>query len=179
VLGLTGFGASACGGSGSTSSSPSTGPSSPHGQAHHSHPHRLAGPAVGTSQSVKTGGTVLVVRITHVLDPLRDGGAVVPPGMVPVGVLASVKDSGPAGYDGSATSNFSLHSGAGPASPVFVKTGPCQTDVQDFMNAIGAGEVRSGCVAYAVPSGQRTLSVRFSPNQGPAGLTRTWIVRVR
>ena len=31
------------------------------------------------------------------LDLLRGGGATVPPGMVPVGVLASVKDAGPAG----------------------------------------------------------------------------------
>jgi hypothetical protein len=98
--------------------------------------------------------------------------------MIPVGVLATVKDAGPTGFDGSATSNFSLRSGAGPASPVFVKSGPCQTDVQDFMNAISDGELRTGCVAYAVPAAEKTLTVRFSPNPGRARLTRTWVAHV-
>jgi hypothetical protein len=133
---------------------------------------------VGRSQTVRTGGTVLVVKIARVLDPLHGGDATVPPGMNAVGILATVRDAGPAGYDGSATSNFSLHSAAGPASPVFVKSGPCQTDVQDFMNAISAGELRTGCVAYAVPVAQKTLTVRFSSNQGRAELSRTWVAHV-
>jgi hypothetical protein len=96
--------------------------------------------------------------------------------MTAVGVQATVTDRGPGGYDGSATSNFSLRSASGQASPVFVAHGICQTGVQDFMNAIGAGETRSGCIAYAIPIGQKPLSVRFSPNLAISRQSLTWVV---
>jgi hypothetical protein len=136
-------------------------------------------PGVGAAQSIRAPGTTLIVRITSVVDPLRGSRAAVPPGMTAVGVLASVKDSGPAGYDGSDTSNFSLRSESGTASPVFVPSGICETDVQDFMNEIGPGETRSGCIAFAVPSGQRPLSVGFTPNQANSHMSRTWFMTPR
>lgn len=136
-------------------------------------------PGVGVAQSIRAPGTTLIVRITSIVDPLRVSRAPVPPGMTAVGVLASVKDSGPAAYDGSATSNFSLRSESGTASPIFVPSGICETGVQDFMNEIGPEETRSGCIAFAVPAGQRPLSVRFTTNQATSRVSRTWFMTPR
>lgn len=134
-------------------------------------------PPVGTAQRVPAAGTTLVVTITSVIDPLRGSGAQVPAGMKAVGVLVSVRNLGPGGYDSSATGDFSLLTSAGQASPVYVPNGPCQTPLQDFMNAISAGELRMGCVAFAVPSGQAQSTVRFTPNGGSTGHGRLWAVR--
>ncbi len=120
----------------------------------------------------------MLVTITSLLDPLRGSGATVSPGMKAVGVLASVRDAGPAGYDGSATSDFSLRSTAGLASPVFVRAGPCKTQVQDFMNAIGADELRTGCVAFSIPTSHPPISVRFTPD-GNTHDSRSWLVPSR
>ena len=124
-------------------------------------------------------GTTLIVTVSSVIDPLRGAGVKVPPGMKAVGVLVSVRNAGPGGYDSSATGDFSLLSRAGLAAPVFVPAGPCQTPLQDFMNAISAGELRTGCVAFAIPSAQAPRAVRFSPDGGAAGHRRSWIVASR
>lgn len=134
-----------------------------------------AGPRVGAALRLRARGATLIVRIIAVIDPLHGGRVALTPGTRAIGVLASVRDLGPQGYDGSATSNFSLRSEAGEASPVFVPSGRCQTLVQDFMNAIGAGELRTGCVAFAIPKAAAPLAVRFAPDQGSAG-GRSWLI---
>jgi hypothetical protein len=117
--------------------------------------------------------------VTSLIDPLRSSGAKVPQGTRAVAVLVSVRNAGPGGYDSSATGDFSLASAGGPAAPVFVPAGRCQTPLQDFMNAISAGELRIGCVAFAVPSGQAPSTVRFAPDGGKTGHTRSWVVAGR
>jgi hypothetical protein len=133
-------------------------------------------PGVGRAQRVRALGTTLVVMVTSVIDPLRGSGASVPPGTRPAGVQVSVRNAGPGGYDSSATGDFSLLSATGPAAPAFVARGPCQTQDRDFMNAISAGQMRMGCVSFALPAGQRPTTVRFSPNGGRAGHRVTWAV---
>jgi hypothetical protein len=140
-------------------------------------PSAARAPGVGRAQRTRALGTTLVVTVTSVLDPLRGSGASVPPGTTPVGVEVSVRNAGPGGYDSSATGDFSLLSAAGPAAPAFVSKGPCQTQDRDFMNAISAGELRTGCVSFALPNGQKPTSVRFSPDGGRAGHRVTWSVR--
>lgn len=134
-------------------------------------------PGVGGAQRAGALGTTLVVAVTSVIDPLRGSGASVPRGTRPVGVQVSVRNAGPGGYDSSATGDFSLLSAAGPAAPAFVAKGPCETQDRDFMNAISAGEIRTGCVSFALPAGQKPTTVRFSPNGGRAGHRVTWAVR--
>ncbi len=119
-------------------------------------------------------GTTLIVTIRSVIDPLRDAGAQLVPGMKAVGVLVMVRNAGPGGYDSSSTGDFSLQSAAGDAAPVFVPKGVCQTPLQDFMNAIGAGEERTGCVAFSIPDGQRPTTVGFAPDGGSGGHRRLW-----
>jgi hypothetical protein len=116
------------------------------------------------------------VTIDQVIDPLRVHSAAIPPGSKAVGVEVSVRDAGPGSYDSSATGDFSLETAAGEASPVFVPSGQCQTPLQDFMNDIGAGGARMGCVAFAIPKGQSPTDVRFSPDGGTAGVSRSWEV---
>jgi hypothetical protein len=116
------------------------------------------------------------VTVSTVIDPLRGSGATVPPRMKPVGVVVSVRNAGPGGYNSSDTAAISLGSAAGPASPVFVPAGPCQTPLQDFLNEISAGELRTGCVAFAIPSGQAPTTVRFSAAGHATGHSRSWVV---
>jgi hypothetical protein len=137
----------------------------------------VRGTPVGAAQRVPATGTSLVVEVTKVIFPLRGSGAKAPAGMVPVGVLVTARDAGPGAYDSSATSDFSLLSAAGHATPVFAPAGVCQTTVQDFLNELGAGQARTGCIAYAIPSGKVPTSVRFSPDGGTAGHTVSWAVR--
>jgi len=99
------------------------------------------------------------------------------PGAKPVGVAVTVRNIGPGAYDSSATGAFSLFSPSGQASPVFVSSGQCQTQLQDFMNAISVGELRSDCIAFAVPSGQSPSTVRFTPDGGTAGHHVSWSTR--
>lgn len=137
----------------------------------------MRGTPVGAALRVPATGTDLVVKVTKVIYPLRGSGAKVPAGMVPVGVLIAARNAGPGAYDSSATSDFSLLSAAGRAMPVFAPAGVCQTTVQDFLNELGAGEARTGCIAYVVPRGRAPTSVRFSPDGGTAGHTVSWAVR--
>ena len=152
---------------------PPTGPTTPRAGRHGT----SAGTPVGHAQRVPARGTTLVITVTRVIDPLRGSGAKVPPGMEAVGVLVAARNAGPAGYDSSATSDFSLLTAAGPASPVFVPSGTCQTYLQDFMNEIAPGQGRTGCVAFAIPRGEEPRMVRFSPDGGTAGVVRSWAMR--
>lgn len=122
-------------------------------------------------------GTVLVVKVTKVIDPLRGSGAKVPAGMEPVAVLITARNAGPNPYDSSATSDFSLLSAAGHATPVYAPAGVCQTYVQDFMNELGTGQTRTGCIAYLLPRGYAPTTVRFSPDGGSGGHAVSWVVR--
>ena len=134
-------------------------------------------PAVGASRRVPASGTTLIVTIRSLVDPLRGSGTPVAPGMKPVAVLVSVRNAGPGSYDSSATGDFSLDSAAGQGSPLFVQKGACQTPLRDFMNAISAGELRTGCVAFSIPSDQQPTTVGFAPDGGSAGPRRLWSAR--
>ncbi len=140
----------------------------------HRTPRPPALPRVGASRRVPAPGTTLIVTIRSVIDPLRDSGTQVVPGMKAVAVLVSVRNAGPGSYDSSATGDFSLDSAAGQAAPLFVKQGVCQTPLQDFMNAVSAGELRTGCVAFSIPSGQQPTTVGFAPDGGSGGPRRLW-----
>lgn len=134
-------------------------------------------PAVGTAERVAAPGTSLIVTIRVVIDPLRDSGAQIPSGMKAVGVLVSARNVGPGGYDSSATGDFTLDSAAGQAAPLFVPAGQCKTSLEDFMNAIGAGQLRTGCVAFTIPAAQRPTTVGFAPDGGSTGRRRLWAAR--
>jgi hypothetical protein len=187
ILVLAGLTASACGtthtttrtltipspATHATGTSPATTPS----PSAHRTPRPSALPPVGTSQRVPAPGTTLIVTIRSLIDPLRGSGAQVVPGTKPVAIQVAVRNTGPGGYDSSTTGDFSLNSSGGQASPLFVPRGPCQTPLQDFMNAIGAGEVRTGCVAFSVPNGQQPTTVGFAPDGGSSGRRRLWSVQ--
>jgi hypothetical protein len=185
VLVLAGLTASACGASqtstttrtisipASATARSSPGATKPSAPAHRAAP-PLTLPHVGASQRVPAAGTTLIVTIRSVIDPLRGSGTQVVPGMKPVAILVSVKNAGPGPYDSSATGDFSVDSAAGQGSPLFVQKGACQTPLQDFMNAIAAGELRTGCVAFSIPSDQRPTTVGFAPDGGSGGRRRLW-----
>lgn len=97
------------------------------------------------------------------------------PGEKAVAVLVRVFNHGPADYDSAATSDLSLLTSGGAATPVFVSSGPCQTPLRDWDNYIAAGTEHSGCVAFGVHSGARLLAVRFS-GHGNAGQRVSWVV---
>jgi hypothetical protein len=128
-----------------------------------------AQPGVGATQRVDAGTTTLAVRLLRVIDPLRDSGARLPPGAHAVGVVVQIRDIGQGGYDSSATGDIGLLASGGPAAAVFAPRGVCQTALRDFDNEIGPGEVRQGCVVFALPAGQRAVGVRFSPHAGASG----------
>jgi hypothetical protein len=123
---------------------------------------------------VNATGAQLDVTITRVVDPLRDTGASLLPGTHAVGVLVRLDNHGPAVYDSSATGDFSIVPTAGPAPPVFAPSGSCQTEDRDFDNYITAGEVRTGCVTFALHNGAQVKAVRFSPHAQLAGRV-SWI----
>ncbi len=134
-----------------------------------------AGPPLGAAQHVGAGDSELIVRIAKLIDPLRGSGAALTASTRAAGVLVQIANAGPAVYDSSATGDFSLVVSAGAVTPVFAPRGLCQTPLRDFDNYITAGEHRTGCVAFAVPTGARILAVRFSPHAEPRG-TLTWRV---
>jgi len=140
-------------------------------------PARPAGQPVGATQRAPAAGTTLVVAVTKVIDPLVGSGAKVPAGMKAVGVLIKVHDAGPGGYDSSATSDFALLVGTTHSPPVYVPSGVCQTYVQDFMNELGVGQSRTGCIAYLVPRGKFPSTVRLAPDGGTAHHSVSWVVR--
>lgn len=124
---------------------------------------------MGSPQRVAVAGAHLTVTVRAVLDPLIDSGASLPPGAHAVGVEIAIANAGPATYDSSATGDVSLVAAGGPVTPVFAPAGTCRTPLQDFDNEIGAGQTRSGCVVFAVPSHARVVAVRFSPHASRLG----------
>ena len=124
---------------------------------------------MGATQRVRTPGTTLSVTVSRVVDPLPSSGAALPPGTRAVGVIVRVVNAGSGIYDSSATGDVSVLSSSGPATPVFASRGICQTPLRDFDNYITPGEVRHGCVAFALASGATVRAVRFSPHGQAAG----------
>jgi hypothetical protein len=104
-----------------------------------------------------------------VIDPLRDSGAALLTGTRAVGVFVRIHNDGPGVYDSSATSDISIAPSSGTTTPVFASRGVCQTPLRDFDNYITAGEVRSGCVAFAIETDAKLAEVRFSPHGQSAG----------
>jgi hypothetical protein len=115
----------------------------------------------------------VTVTVSHLIDPLRDSGTALEPGMRAVGVPAIISNAGPAIYDSSATGDFSVVASTGPVTPVFAPRGVCMTALRDFDNYITPGESRSGCVVFSVASHAKILAVRFSPHGQPEGRL-TW-----
>jgi len=136
-----------------------------------------SGRPVGVTQRAPAPGTTLAITVTRVIDPLLHSGAKIPARDKAVGVVVSARNAGPGGYDSSATSDFALLSAAGRAMPVYVPTGVCQTYIQDFMNELGAGQARTGCIGFAVPVRDAPTTVRFSPEGGTTGVVRSWKAR--
>jgi Domain of unknown function (DUF4352) len=134
-------------------------------------------PRLGASRRVRAPGTTLLVTIRSIIDPLRNSAAQAGPGTKAVAIRVAVRDLGPDGYDSSATGDFSLTSATGEASPVFVAKGVCQTPLQDFMNAIAPGQLRTGCVAFSIPNRQQPITVGFAPDGGSGGPRRLWSAR--
>lgn len=128
---------------------------------------------VGRTQAVDASGAKLEVTLTRVIDPLRSSGAELPPRTRAVGVVVTIRSSGPALYDSSATGDISLMSSAGVAMPVLATRGICHTPLNDFDRYITAGEHRAGCVVFAVPDGATLDAVRFSPHAHQLGRL-TW-----
>jgi hypothetical protein len=118
---------------------------------------------------VRAGASALSVAVVRVIDPLRDSGAALLTGTRAVGVLVRIRNDGPGVYDSSATGDISLVPTAGTTTPVFASRGICQTPLRDFDNYIAAGEVRTGCVAFAIEREAKLLAVRFSPHGQTAG----------
>jgi len=165
---LTALGTSGCG----SSSTPAITVSRPTATTVR-RPHRptpvQAGAPVGAAQLVHAGGTTLSVSISRVIDPLSDSGAALLSGTHAVAVLVRIQNRGPGVYDSSATGDIGLVPSSGTATPVFAPRGQCQTPLRDFDNYISPGEIRAGCVVFAVPSTARVVDVRFSPHGQAAG----------
>jgi hypothetical protein len=132
-------------------------------------PRKPSGVGVGATQLVHAGGSKLSVRVSKVMDPLRDSAAALPPGERAVGVLVSILNHGPAVYDSSSTTDIGLASSKGEGTPVFAPSGVCETPLRNWDNYIVAGEAKSGCVAFAVASAANVTSVRFSPHGDAVG----------
>jgi hypothetical protein len=126
-------------------------------------------PRVGATELVHAPGATLSVTVSGVIDPLAGSGAALQPGTRAVAVRVRIENLGPGIYDSSATGDISVVPSSGTATPVFVPQGSCQTPLRDFDNYISDGEVRDGCVAFAVDVGAKVMAVRFSPHGQPAG----------
>jgi hypothetical protein len=132
-------------------------------------------PRIGATQRVSAGGTTLSVTISRLLDPLTGSGASLLPNTRAVGVVAAVRNHGPGAYDSSSTGDFSVVPSSGAATPAFSPRGACQTPLRDWDNEISPGEVRSGCVTFAVPTRASVKQVRFSPHARATGRV-IWLV---
>ena len=126
-------------------------------------------PRLGATERVHAAGTTLSVTVTHVIDPLSRSGAALQAGTRAVGVLVGIQNRGPGIYDSSATGDGSVVRSSGTATPVFAAHGVCQTPLRDFDNYITAGDIRHGCVAFAVGVDARVVAVRFSPHGQSVG----------
>jgi hypothetical protein len=133
-------------------------------------------PAVGKSIRMRAGATDLIVRVSRVIFPLRDSGALLGPGDRAAGVDLSVRNLGHGVYDSSSESDVGLRTSAKElAEPAFASRGSCVTSEVDFLKEVQPGELRSGCVAFDVPKGARPMVVRFAP-EGDTARGRSWLV---
>lgn len=131
--------------------------------------HPAAAAPIGATRRVRAGGSLLAVTVTRVFDPLAPGTAALPPGSRAVGVMVVIRNLAGVTYDSTASGDLSLQTSTGPATPLFVRSGPCRTPLVDFESLIGPGETRTGCVAFAVPGHARVVGVRFSPHSRAPG----------
>jgi len=134
---------------------------------------RPAGPPVGTTRTVNAHGTKLAITVSKVIDPLRGSGATLLPATRVVGIFVRISNRGPGGYDSSSTGDISIIPSSGVAAPAYAPRGACKTPDQDFDNAIGPGESRSGCVVFTLNTTARLVGERFSADGGGAG-SATW-----
>jgi hypothetical protein len=164
-----------CGGStATTATSPSTSSTQPARRppkqaAPKPRAHRRQPPPVGTTQRVKAGDSTLSVTVTKVIDPLRDSGAALLPGTRAVGVVLTIRDDGGATYDSTASGDVSVVGSSGPAAPLFIRQGVCETPLTDFESLIAVGTVHSGCVGFTLAANLRIRAVRFSPHSRAPG----------
>jgi hypothetical protein len=128
------------------------------------------------AQTARAGGALLQVAVTRLIDPLTGSGAAVLPGHRAVAAMVTIRNIRGATYDSTASGDWSIASAAGPGAPLFVGQGTCQTPLTDFESLIGAGEQRSGCVAFSVPARAQIVAVRFSPHSRAAGRV-SWVRR--
>jgi hypothetical protein len=119
---------------------------------------------IGATRRIDAGDAQLEVTVRRVIDPLRDSGASLPPRTRAVGVLVEIRNVGSGVYHSSATGDISVVPSHGAAPPVFAPAGICQTQLRDFDNYITSGEVRDGCVVFAVRRGAHLTAIRFSPH---------------
>ena len=168
TIALTALGATACGSSTSQTTTAAVA-SVPAPRPAHRARRTSGAPAVGKVQLVHAPGATLSVRVIKVIDPLADSGAALQPGTRAVGVIVQIENRGPAVYDSSATGDLSIVPTSGMITPVFAAHGVCQTPLRDFDNYITAGEVRHGCVAFAIDDGAKVAVVRFSPHGSASG----------
>ena len=131
---------------------------------------------MGATEAVHASGTTLSVTVSRVIDPLVGSGAALVPGTRAVGVVVRIANRGPGIYDSSATGDISIVPSSGTATPAFASHGVCQTPLRDFDNYITAGEVRHGCVAFAVSRSATVHAVLFSPHGQATGRT-AWLTR--
>ncbi len=134
-------------------------------------------PALGTTQRVHAGATTLSVTVQRLLSPLTGAHAALLPGNRAVGVVAVIHNDGPGNYDSSSTGDFSIVTSSGTATPLFAPAGACHTPLRDWDNEIYPGQVRSGCVAFALSAHAKVAEVRFSPHAHAAGRA-SWSVRL-
>ena len=137
---------------------------------------RPSGAPIGAPQRAHAGTSTLAVTVSRVIDPVTDGGTPVAPGDRPVGVMVAIRNLGGGTYDSTASGDWSLITSMGAGSPLFIRHGVCQTPLVDFESLVGAGEARSGCVAFSVARRAHITAVRFSPRSRAAGAV-TWAVR--
>jgi hypothetical protein len=134
---------------------------------------RPVGPRIGTPRGVNAQGTKLTITVARVIDPLKDSGATLLPATRAVAVFVKIANRGPGGYDSSSTGDISIIPSSGVASPAYAPQGACKTPLQDFDNAIGPGESRTGCVAFTLDTTAKLVGERFSADGGGAGVV-TW-----
>lgn len=173
-----------CGGSGGSGSATSTSTSTTSSTTassttRHQRPQRPKRPrpelpAVGQTQMLTAYGSALHVTVTKVIDPLPYHGANVVPGTRPVGVEVRIAVVAGATYDSTASGDWSLqlvHTAAD-ATPLAVNSGVCETQLVDFESAIYGGDVRTGCVAFSLPTHAKIAAVVFSPHSNAAKAVR-------
>ena len=127
------------------------------------------GQPVGTIQHVDVGDANLAVTVIKLTDPLNTNDAALLPGYRAVAINVRISSTGPAVYDSSATTDFSVESSWGHVMPLYVPSGPCKTPLRDFDNYITTGQVRTGCLAFSVSTKAWVIAIRFSPNGKPEG----------